>query len=304
MAVAQGQTVVRRIGSLEYGPDIPEWVLKARADALARLGWVEGRNLYVERRYNSGGVDVFRGLAEELVRSRVEIIVTNGTGATLAAKGATTTIPIVFDSAGDPVLLGLVASLARPGGNVTGFSIASPETTTKRLSLLKELLPGIQRVGMLQIASDPYARATRRQFEQICESLRFVAIVAEIEEARRFSPGIQQLTHRSAQVLLIDDIVSSDELVDTATKAGLPTVADDATVVRDFGALCSYGSTWEEYFQRRADYINRILRGARPADLPVTQPTKFELAINLKTAKALAMTIPKDILLRADHVIR
>jgi putative ABC transport system substrate-binding protein len=284
-----------------------EWISRGQADALRELGWVEGQNLQVERRYDNGRSEEEQALIEELVRARVELIVTNGTPATRAAKRATTTIPIVFESAGDPVLLGLVASLARPGGNVTGYSIAGPEVTAKSLSVLKELLPGLQRVGVLQDAGDPYKLATRGQFEQVCQSLHLVPVIVEIEKAGQIGGSIEELTRQHVQALMLDDNVVGDkakEIVDAATKHGLPTIAPHDAMVRQSGALCSYGSTWDELFRRRAEYIDRILRGAKPADLPVQQPTKFELVINLKTARALGLTIPQSLLLRADEVIQ
>jgi len=310
MAIAQiSKKVVRRIGVLDSGtPDTPEFLWK-QAEPLRELGWVEGKNLHVERRYDNGRFEALQSLAEELVRAQVEIIVTGGTAATLAAKRATTTIPIVFRAAGDPVLLGLVASLARPGGNVTGYSIATPEVTAKYLTLLKELLPGLQRVGMLWSAANPYYRATRGQYEHVCQSLGLAPVIVEVGAAGESSSAImERLVQQSAQALVLpSDSFMWDrrlEIVNAATKHGLPTMADDPDLVREAGALITYSATWVEQDRRRAEYIDRILRGAKPADLPVHQPTKFELVINLKTARALGLTIPKQLLLRADEVIR
>ena len=305
--MGQAPKVVRRIGVLDPSwPDPPEW-LQREAEPLRELGWVEGQNLEVERLYANGRFEALQPLAEELVRAKAEIIVTGGTAATLAAKRATTTIPIVF-STGDPVLLGLVASLARPGGNLTGLSQAGPEVTSKYLSLLKELLPGLQRIGVLWDMGNPYARAIRAQFEHVCQSLHLVPLNVEIDAAGELSDVIRQLVQRRAQALLLPegDIVWQRrfEIVDAATKHGLPTMADDPAIVREASAPIAYNSTWVERFHLRAEYIDRILRGAKPADLPVHQPTKFELVINLKTAKALGLTIPKELLLRADEVIQ
>jgi putative ABC transport system substrate-binding protein len=275
---------------------------------LRELGWVEGQNLQVERRYGNGRPERLQALAEELVRAKVEIIVTGGTPATLAAKRATTTIPIVIRTSGDPVLLGLVASLARPGGNVTGFSDATTEVIAKRLSLLKELLPRLQRVGMMWEAGNPYVRAARSQFDRVCQSLDLEPITIEISAASKFDEAIAQIARQRAQVLLLpgSSLVYDHrfEIVGSATKHGLPTVADDETMVREGGALITYTSTDAEQSRVRADYIDRILRGAKPADLPVRQPTQFVLVINLKTAQALGLTIPKELLLRADEVIQ
>jgi putative ABC transport system substrate-binding protein len=242
-------------------------------------------------------------VAEELVRSRVELIVTNGTAATLAAKRATSQIPIVFDSAGDPVLLGLVMDLARPGGNVTGYSTAIPEVTSKTLSLLRELLPRLERVGVLQ-ARNPYNDASRRQFEQVCRSLSLVPVVVEVEPTQVVE-AVEALARRGVQALMFDDdLAGADEIVETATRLGLPTFASDHAMVRKAGALLAYSSTWRELWERRAEYVDRILRGARPADLPVQQPTRFELAINLKTAARLRLTVPQSLLSRADELVQ
>jgi putative tryptophan/tyrosine transport system substrate-binding protein len=308
MAIAQASKVVRRIGVLEQSaPSTPEEIRK-EAEPLRDLGWVEGQNLHVERRYANGRFDALQPLAEELVRAQVEIIVTGGTPATLAAKRATTTIPIVIRTAGDPVLLGLVASLARPGGNVTGYSHASPEVTAKYLSLLKELLPQLQRIGVLLPAGNPTNRSVQGRFENICQLLALEGAFVEVAAAGEIEGAMAQLVQRRAQalVLLADSFVWDHrfEIVDAATKHGLPTMADASEMARGAGALIAYSTTLVEQDRRRAEYIDRILRGAKPADLPVQQPTKFELVINLKTARALGLTIPKELLLRADEVVR
>jgi putative ABC transport system substrate-binding protein len=309
MAIAQ-TSKVRRIGVLELGPnmaDTPEWLSK-QAEPLQELGWVEGKNLHVERRYANLRIDALQPLAEELVHAKVEIIVTSGTPATLAAMHATSTIPIVFRTAGDPVLLGLVASLARPGGNVTGYFEVSSEVTAKYLSVLKELLPRVQRIGVLWEAGNPYIHATRGQFERVCQSLALVPIIVEIGGADEANGVTAQLVRQRAQVLVMSSGLGwsydqIEEVVGFATKQSLPTVSDDSDIARH-GALMTYGATWDEQHHRRAEYIDRILRGAKPADLPVQQPTKFELVINLKTAKALGITVPQSLLVRADEVIR
>jgi putative ABC transport system substrate-binding protein len=306
IAIAQAPKV-RRIGVLESGArpqDTPEW-LRSESEALEKFGWVEGQNLHVERRYANGRSESLQPLAEELVRAKVEIIVTAGTPATLAAKRATNTIPIVIRVAGDPVLVGLVDSFARPGGNVTGYSDAAPEVTAKYLTLLKELLPQVQRIGVLREAGNPYNRATRDQLEHICQSLGLVPIIVEIGAADDPDGVIAQLVRQRAQALVLPDGLdwNNDKAIGVATKHGLPTISDESEVARH-GALIAYSTTWAEQSRRRAEYIDRILRGAKPADLPIQQPTKFELVINLKTARALGLTIPKNLLLRADEVIQ
>ena len=307
IAIAQASKAVRRIGVLEPGSQVglPAEFLRGQAEPLRELGWVEGQNLQIERRYANGRAEALQPLAEELVRAQVEIIVTAGTPATLAAKRATTTIPIVFRVAGDPVLLGLVASLARPGGNVTGYSDTGPETTTKQLSLLKELLPRLERIGVLWNEANPYYRAIRNQFEHVCQSLGLRPVIVEVAGGE-ISSAVAKLMHERAQALWVPDDLWDHrfEIVDSATKYGLPIMADESTWVREAGALIAYSTTWVEQCRKRAEYIDQILRGAKPADLPVQQPTKFELVINLKTAKALGLTIPKELLLRADEVIQ
>ena len=307
IAVAQGSTRVRRIGVLDSGaPDTPEEIWK-QAEPLRQLGWVEGENLHVERRYGNARPEQLPPLAEELLRTQVEIIVSWGTSATLAAKRATTTVPIVFN-VGDPVLVGLVANLARPGGNLTGFSQAGPEVTAKSLSVLKELLPGLQRIGLLWDVGSPYARATRGQFERTCQPLGLMPIVVDITVSSDISDALAQFMQRRVQALVLPghDMIwqRRSEIVEAATKYRFPIMAYDDAMVREAGALISYHAAVVEWTRIRADYVDRILRGAKPADLPVRQPTKFELVINLKTAKALGLTIPQSLLLRADEVIQ
>ena len=232
IAIAQGSRVVRRIGALEYGMPWPPELIQKETDPLRELGWIEGQNLRVERRYDMGRSDMLQALAEELVHAQVELIVTAGTPATLAAMRATSTIPIVFRTAGDPVLLGLVASLARPGGNVTGYSNAGPEVAAKSLSVLKELLPGLQRVGALWETAHPYYRATRAQFAHTCQSLGLETIFVDYAAPAEIGGAIAQLAaQRRAQALIVqsDDFTWDNrfEIFDAAKKHRLPTMADD-----------------------------------------------------------------------------
>jgi putative ABC transport system substrate-binding protein len=267
---------------------------------------VEGRNLLVERRYAERD-ELLRPIAEELVRLKVELIVTWGTTATLAAKNATTTIPIIMFSAGDPVHNGLVASLARPGGNVTGFSIVAPEIDAKSLALLRELLPGLQRVGVLENSTNPYFRAVRKEFEQACRSLGLQPIIIEVAAAGELESALAETARRRAQALFVqgDGLFTHNRvpLMSAALRYALPTLAGHKLML-EAGALIFYGHSEAEQRQRNAAFIDRILRGAKPADLPIEQPTKFELVINLKTAKALGITVPQSLLLRADEVIQ
>jgi len=307
IALAQ-DSKVRRIGIL--GAGAPQTVEQIQVDreTLREFGWVEGQNLHVERRYANNQPEALKLLAEELVRAKVEVIWTSGTTATLAAKRATTTIPIVFSSAGDPVLSGLVASLARPGGNVTGFSLVTTDVDAKRLTVLKELLPAVRRMGVLAPSANPYFRAARDQFERISRSHGLEVEFAEIGAAGEADGAIAQLAQRGAQALFVrgDPIVYDNrfEITRAALHHRLPTLVEQVELVREAGAMVSYGATAAEQDRRSASQVDRILRGARPADLPVEQPTKFELVINLKTARALGLAIPKELLLRADEVIQ
>jgi putative ABC transport system substrate-binding protein len=288
VATARGQTVVRRIGRLEPGtPETPEEIWKG-AEALRELGWVEGQNLHVERRYANNRIESMQTLAAELVRAKVEVIVTGGTPATLAAKRATDKIPIVF-RAGDPVLLGLVASLARPGGNVTGLSLAGPEVAAKYLSLLKELLPGLRRIGVLEVSGNPYFRVVRGQFEYTCRQLGLEPIFVEIAAADEIGGAIAQVARQRAQALVLrgDSFISDHrvEIAGAAMKHGLPTMTESPDIMRDSGVLASYSLTEVEAERRAASYVDRILRGARPADLPVEQPTKLR-DLNIEVLEA------------------
>ena len=298
---------VRRIGILYAGVPLTPGEIRDVSDYFRELGWVEGRNLHIEWRYANNKAEALQALAEELVRANVEVIVTRGTPATLAAKRATTRIPIVF-GAGDPVQLGLVASLARPGGNVTGYSQAKREQAAKYLSLLKELLPSIRRVGVFEYSGNLSFRATRGQFEDSCRLLGMEPVFIEIASANEIESAISQLPRQRVEALVLraDVFVYEHrfEIGSAALKHGLPTMSEIPDLVRDAGILASYSTAENEEDRRVASYVDRILRGAKPADLPVEQPTKFELVINLKTAQALGLTIPKDLLLRADQVVR
>jgi putative ABC transport system substrate-binding protein len=306
-ASAQTATAVRRIGILSPGALPTPANLQLEYAPLRALGWVVGQNLLVERRDTNNRAELLRPFAEELVRLKVEIIVTNGTDATVAAKNATTTIPIVF-YAGDPVLSGLVASLARPGGNITGFSLVGPEINAKRLALLRELLPDLQRVGVLENSTNPYFRAARKELEQACRSLGLQPIIVEVAAAGELENAIAEMARRRAQALFLqgDGLLSANlvPIVSAALRYALPTLGSVGKGVLEAGALVSYALSEAETAQRYAAFVDRILRGAKPGDLPIEQPTRFELGINLKTAKALGITVPQTLLLRADEVIQ
>jgi putative ABC transport system substrate-binding protein len=303
---AQTATTVRRVGYLASGaPDTPEDLQQDYA-SLRKLGWIEGRNLLFERRYANGRIELLRALADELVRLKVDLIVTSGTAATLAAKSATDTIPIVFWSAGDPVRSGLVASLAQPGGNVTGYTTVAPRIDGKRLQVLHDLLPSVQRVGVLENLTNPYFRAAREDLAQAARSLGMQPVFVEVAAASELENAVADIARRGGQALLVgpDDLFYENrgELMQAALKHSLPTTVS-RLYIREVGALISYAPEEAEHSARAAAFIDRILRGAKPADLPIEQPSRFVLIINLKTAKALGITIPRSMLVRADEVI-
>jgi putative ABC transport system substrate-binding protein len=306
-ASAQTATKVRRIGLLWFGGPSTPAEDQEQAVHLRALGWVEGQNLLVERRYASHRPELLRPLAEELVRLKVEIIAVWGTDVALAAKNATTTIPIIIGSASDPVRSGLVASMARPGGNITGYSIIGTEIEAKRLALLREFLPALQRVGLLENSNRAIHRATRPEFEQACRSLGMQPIIVEVGAAGELENAIEEMVSRQAQALLVrsDDLFFENlvALNGAALKNKLPIIASETDIL-EAGGLFYYGPTEVEQGERFAAFVDRILRGAKPADLPIEQPTKYELKINLTAAKALGITVPKTLLMRATEVIQ
>jgi len=279
-------------------------------DGLRDVGYVEGRNLLVEYRDAEGKTERFPALAAELVARKPDVIVTGGgTLAALAAKQATTTLPIVFTAVGDPVAEGLVASLARPGGNITGLSVVSPELISKSLELLKQSLPGVSRVGLLFKPDAVPDRVAKDRLKAAHVTARTLGVRLQVVEARGpedFDRAFSEMTRARAGAVTVQATPVFDSarqrLVDLAAKNRLPTVYSYRPYV-DAGGLMSYGPDLVDLFRRAATYVDKILKGAKPADLPVEQPTKFELVINLKTAKALGLTIPPSLLARAHQVI-
>jgi putative ABC transport system substrate-binding protein len=305
--MAQQKDKVRRIGLLMLGgPPTPE-ELPWDPGPLRDLGWIEGQNLVIERRYAGDRAELLQPLAAELVRLQVEIIVTAGTDATAAAKEATSRIPVVMFSAGDPVGAGLVASLSRPGGNITGFSIVTTELNVKRLELLHELLPAAQRVGELVNPTNPVSKVGRKRYEEAYRSLGMQPLFIDVAVASELARAFAELARGRAQALIVpaDNLFESNSawIARAALEQALPTMVGDRDMVED-GGLVSYTYSGAERERRVAYFIDKVLRGAKPADLPVEQPTEFKLIINLKTAKALGLTIPQSLLLRANEVIR
>jgi len=306
-ANAQTATAVRRIGWLAgAGPDTP--AVRQAIDARVReLGWVEGENLRVEYRFANGRAELLKPLAEELVRLKVEVIVTVGTQAAFAAKNATTSIPIVMYGAGDPVRSGLVASLARPGGNITGYSLLSPELEAKTLALIREVLPAAERVGVLLNSTNPMSAVRQRENEPIYRALGLKPITVAVASESELENAIAEMARQRAQTLVVTDdalfYLHRVRIMDAALRHALPTLGEDTDMLAA-GAMLTYCISLSEQYRRYASYLDRILRGANPADLPIEQPTQFELGVNLRTAKALGVTIPPSLRLRADEVIQ
>ena len=303
---AQAAKGVRHIGSLSPGsPPNPAFLQRLWAPA-RELGWIEGQNLIVERRYAEGKAERLKPYAEELVRLNVELILTNGTAATIAAKNATTRIPIVMYSAGDPVRSGLVASLARPGGNITGYSIVARELDAKRLEILQELLPTAQRVAVLIDPTNPYNEIAREERERVYRSLGIQAIIVGARAASELENAVSEAARWRAQALIVpvDTLFWAQRvlLMRIALEHRLPTIVGVRDIL-EAGGLVSLAIDESEQSRVMASFVDRILRGAKPADLPVQQPSKLLLSVNLKTAKALGITIPRSLLLRADEVI-
>ena len=306
-ARAQPATTIRRIGILMPHEGLTPAEIQQFWASVRALGWIEGHNLVVEYRNAGGKPELLRTYAEELVRLNVEIIGTGGTAATIAAKNATTRIPIVMLFAGDPVQTGLVASLARPGGNVTGFSVISPEIATKSLGFLRELLPTAQRIGVLVDSTNPYFEIIREERERLYRSLGMQRIAVAVATASELESAVAEAARQRAQVLSVPDdaLFSSNRvlLMRAALRHALPTIVSGRAYV-EAGGLLSIASDEAESYRAFAYFVDKILRGAKPADLPVQQPTRFMVSINLKTAKALGLTIPQSLLQRADEVIR
>lgn len=275
--------------------------------ALRDLGWKEGLNLSVERRYSTGRNEHLPSLATELVRGKVDVIIAIGTPAALAAKKATDTIPIVFARAGDPVRLGLVSSLARPDGNVTGVSIITVDSGAKRLELLREVVPGATRVGVLWDPSFPAARPEFKEVEEAARSLRLQLHPEAVRRPDEFEKALVTMTRQRADALVVvsGQLFSehAHRLVELAIKAQLPMIYVRREFVTQAGGLMSYGPDYAEMYRRVAVYVDRTLKGARPGDLPVEQPATVGLAINLRTARTLGLTIPSSLLLRADELV-
>jgi putative tryptophan/tyrosine transport system substrate-binding protein len=270
---------------------------------LREFGWIEGRNLAIEYRWSEGRPERNAEIAAEFVRLKVDVIVTFG-GAVPALKRATTVIPIVFAIATDPVESGYVASLARPGGNVTGLSVQQADLAGKRVELLREVVPGLHRLAiMVNVA--PAALLEMGEVQAAARTLNIEVVPLEIRLAGDIAPAFQALKARADALYLVEDALFAanvSRIITLALGARPPTILSSGEFV-EAGGLVSYGPNYQALFRRAAEIVDKILHGTRPADIPVQQPTSFELVINLKTAKALGLTVPQSILLRADEVI-
>src|SRR5215475_1640041 len=281
-----------------------EWTT-AFVQRLRELGWIDGRNVAIEYRWGEGRNERFAEIAAEFVRLKVDVIFTAGTPQVLAAKQATSVIPIVFATAGHPVANHLVASLARPGGNVTGLSVQSNELAGKRLELLREVVPRLRRLAILVNVGNPFTVLELAEVQAAAGALGLDADTLEIRSARDIAPAFDRIKGRSeALYVCVDGLMSSNRIPINilAVGARLPTMHGAREYVEG-GGLMSFGANYPDLFRRSADYVDKILRGAKPANIPVEQPTKFDLIVNLNTARALNIAIPGTLLALADEVI-
>lgn len=277
----------------------------AFVNRLRELGWIEGRTVEIEYRWAEGRDDRYAGIAAELVRLKVGVIVTQGTPSVLAAKQATSVIPIVFASAGDPVGSGLVENLSRPNGNVTGLSSQATDNAPKRLELLREVVPSLRTLAIMANAGNSFSMLEVDEVQRAARTLGLNVVTSEVRPVEDIAPAFDMMKGRvealfiSTDPLLVTNRISINAL---AQRAQIPAVCSWREFV-ETGSLMSYGSNIPDQFRRAAEMVDKILRGAKPGDIPVEQPTKFELVINLKTAKTLGLTIPPGLLARADEVI-
>jgi len=281
-----------------------EWVA-AFVGRLRELGWIEGTNVVIEYRWAEGRNERFAAMVAELIRLKVDVIVTQGTPAVLAAKQATFVVPIVFAIAGNPVVNGLVASLARPGGNATGLTNQTADLAGKRIELLREIVPDLRRLAIMANVDNPSVMLDIGEVQAAAGALGLEAAISEIRRAEDIAPAIEALQGRAEALYVAGDplvTTNRNRLGILAVGARLPTMHGNRENV-DAGGLISYGPNLPDLHRRAADFVDKILRGAKAAEIPVEQPTKFDLVINLITAKALRLEVPATLLARADEVI-
>jgi putative ABC transport system substrate-binding protein len=306
-AEAQQPEKVHRIGLLTFLAPPPPSAITPFDQGLRQLGYVEGQNIAIERRYASGQMDRFPELAADLARHPLDVILTQSFPAALAAKNVTSTIPIVVVGAGDPVATGLVASFARPGGNITGVSAFETELSGKRLELLKESFPKLSRVAVLWNAADFGMTLKFREIELAAKALRVAVQPSAVRELKDFDSVFSEMIRKRPDALFVitDPLtqLNRKQLVELVTKNRLPAMYENAPYVDD-GGLMAYGPSQAENMQRALHHVDKILKGTKPSELPIEQPTKFEFIINLIAAKQIGVTIPPNVLARADRVIR
>ena len=286
-------------------PSVDSYRLPAFVQRLGELGWIEGRTVTIEYRWAEGRSEHLAEIAAEFVQRKVDVIVTAGTPPTAAAKQATSTIPIVFAAVGDPVGTGMVASLARPGGNVTGLSLQQTESADKRVELLREVIPGLRHLAIMANGGNPSAVLDMREAQAIAHTIGLEAVTSVIRRLEDIVPAFETFKDRVEALYVCNDPLAATNRVlisTSALDARLPTIFGGREYI-EVGGLMSYSASFPDLFRRAADFVDKILRGAKPADLPVQQPTQFELVINLKTAKALGLTVPPMLLARANEVI-
>jgi putative ABC transport system substrate-binding protein len=305
---AQQPGKVPRIGFLAANsPSSSAARVEAFRQGLHQLGYVEGNNIMIEFRYAGGQLDRLPALATELVRLKVNVIVTSGPAPTRPAKEATDTIPIVMAWDIDPVGSGFVSSLAHPGSNITGFSVLAPEISGKRLELLKETIPKLSRVAVFGSAVEPGNSQSLRETERAAKALEVDLQYREVGGAKEIEVAFQQAIKKRAEALLVlataVNFSQRTQIASFALKSRIPAIYGSSEYA-DAGGLMTYGVNFVDLFRRAATYVDKILKGAKPAELPVEQPTKFEFVINLKAAKQIGLTIPPNVLARADRVIR
>ncbi len=310
LVVEARSDVPPKVGVLLYAaeprPGQSSQLLEAFRGGLRDAGYVEGRNVILECRWAGGSNQRAAELAAELVRLNVTVIVSAGTPATQVTRAATATIPIVMTAVGDPVGSGIVASLARPGGNVTGLSLLDTDLDGKRIELLKEAVPGLTRIAMLWSPNDPGMTLAFGRVEVASHTLRLALQSLAVRDPREVPGTLQAAESGRAQALMVTaqpfTIRHQTEILSVATKLRLPAMYTDRRFV-DAGGLMAYGPSLVDVYRRAATYVDRILKGAKPADLPVEQPTKFEFVVNLRAARALGLAIPPSLIARADEVI-
>jgi putative tryptophan/tyrosine transport system substrate-binding protein len=305
-ALAQQAGKLPTIGFFSAGSAaaVSSWVA-ALMQRLGELGWIEGRTVAIEYRWADGHDERLAAIVGELVRLKVDVIVTHSTAPVIAAKQATAVIPIVFTSAADPVNNGLVASLPRPGGNVTGISSLTADLAGKRLELMRELIPSLHRLAIMTNADAPGAVLEMADAQAAAHTLGLEVVTSEIRRAEDIVPAFEALKGRADALFVTPEplvLTNRIRINILAAAARLPTVYGLREYV-EAGGLMSYGANFPNQFRRGADFVDKILRGAKPSELPVEQPTKFDLVVNQTTAKALGLTIPESFLLRADEVI-